>query len=413
LRVIVIGGGVIGLGIAYELARHGSEVTVLERGELGAAASSGNAGWISPALCSAPVPAPGVISQALRWMLRPDSPFLLRPQLDLEFARWLWAFRRACRRDRFQRAVRAFSAFNAGATDALLAWRALGVEFELHRDGLLIAARDPRPLEAERRLYEEVRAAGLEVHVDLLDRTEAQRLEPALSDAVTGGLHSPDEWHVRPESLTAGLRAALLGDGGQIQTGTEVVRLSPGPAGWHVSTSAGSFEAERLVVAAGAETPRLLRPLGAGLPITAAKGYSITAEGDGIRPSRALYLLEARVACSPFDGGVRLAGTLELAGMNLAVNPSRMRAIEKAAETYLRWRPSGSTIEWAGLRPLTPDGLPVIGELRRHPGLFVATGHGMAGVTLAAVTASALAPVVAGKAPAADLVPFLPDRFGL
>jgi D-amino-acid dehydrogenase len=411
MRVSVVGGGVIGLGVAYELARSGADVVVLERARLGCGASLGNAGWVSPALSAAPVPGPGVTAQVLRWMIRSDSPFLLRPRIDRAFVGWLWSFQRACRAPQYAAGMRALVDHNRHAIDSLLRWRRQGVEFELHRSGLIFAALTQAALHEERELYVRLRAAGFPVDFELVDAHALREREPAISDRVIGGMLSRAEWHLRPESLTAGLAAALRRAGAELLEGAVVEELAPEDGGWRLSTSTGSHHAERVVLATGAWGRSLVGPLGYRLPLEAAKGYSITAAGDGIRPRHAVYLLEAKVGCSPYADAVRLAGTLELAGLDLSLNRSRVRAIERSAETYLRWRPVEPQLEWAGLRPLVPDGLPVVGAVPSRPGLFLSTGHGMGGVTQAAASASLLAPFVLGGPEPPELRPLSPARF--
>src|SRR5262249_51455257 len=151
-----------------------------------------------------------------------------------------------------------------------------------------------------------------------------------------------------------------------LHTGVEVVR------------------SECVVLSAGVHTGALLAALGVRLPLEAAKGYSFTDTAPPVRPQRPLYLLESKVGLSPYDGAVRFAGTLELASRDAGVNARRVRALDAAGARYLKgWRASAGRMEWAGMRPLLPDGLPAIGPVPGHPGLFVATGHGMLGVTLA------------------------------
>ena len=412
MRVSVVGGGVIGLGVAYELARSGAEVTVLERARFGGGASLGNAGWVTPALSAAPVPAPGVTAQVLRWMFRSDSPFLLRPRTDRAFLGWLWSFQRACRAPQYAAGMHALVEHNRGAIESLVSWRRQGIDFELHRGGLLFAALSEAALEEERELYVRLQAAGFPVEFELLDANAVREREPAVSDRVIGGMLSRREWHLRPESLTAGLAAALRRAGAELLDGVVVEDLARENGGWRLSTSTGSRQAERVVLATGAWGPALLGSLGYRLPLEAAKGYSITAAGEGVRPQHAVYLLEAKVGCSPYVDAVRLAGTLELAGLDLSLNRPRLRAIERAAEAYLRWRPVDPQLEWAGLRPLAPDGLPVVGAVPGQPGLFISTGHGMAGVTLAAASASLLGPLVLGGPEPPELRPLSPARFG-
>lgn len=411
MRVVVVGAGVVGLGVAYELSRAGAEIVVVDRAESGAGASLGNGGWITPALCAIPLPGPGVVSQALRWMLHAGSPFLLRPRLDPSFLSWLLRFRAACAPAAFEAAMGALVAHNRGATDALLAWRAQGVEFESHREGMVFAALGEKALHDEHALYGKLREAGFPIEVELLAGDALRAREPGLSDDVVGGMVSPSEWHVRPETLTAGLAAAIRLHGGEIVEGTEVTGLEPTARGWRTSTATDAIESDRVVVANGVWAGKLLQPLGYRLRLEGAKGYSVTSVGEGVRPRHSVYLLEARVGCSPFDGAVRLAGTLELAGLSLSLNAKRLWAVKRAASRYLRWRPTDHAFEWAGLRPYAPDGLPVTGAVPGRPGLFVSTGHGMSGITLAAVSAQLLAPHVLDGPEPSELAPLSPARF--
>lgn len=219
---------------------------------------------------------------------------------------------------------------------------------------------------------------------------------------------------MRPESLVDGLVAYLRGARAELLEQVQVHSLVPGgggASGWRVLTSADEIHADRVVVAAGVWSSALLARLGVRIPLEAAKGYSVTATGSGTRPLHALYLTEAKVGCSPYAEGVRLAGTLELTGIDLSLNRRRLDAIARAASVYLRdWSPQGLKLEWAGLRPLTPDGLPFIGAVPCFSNLYLATGHGMLGVTLAPATGEALAPLVLEDRLAPELAPFALDH---
>ncbi|HEV2812614.1 MAG TPA: FAD-dependent oxidoreductase, partial [Solirubrobacteraceae bacterium] len=233
-------------------------------------------------------------------------------------------------------------------------------------------------------------------------------------EAVACGLLARRERHVRPETLTAGLVDDLARRGARIAEGVAVERIAPAArpgAGWRIETRDGALDADRVVVAAGVWSAELLRGCGVRVPLEAAKGYSVTAPGPDPLPRRPLYLTEAKTGASPFaDGSLRLAGTLELAGIDLGLNARRVAAVARAASGYLRdWAPGEARRDWCGLRPLPPDGLPVVGEAR--PGLFVATGHAMLGVTLAPATGEALAPAVLGEAHAPALGGLSPARF--
>jgi D-amino-acid dehydrogenase len=191
-----------------------------------------------------------------------------------------------------------------------------------------------------------------------------------------------------------------------------VDRIERDGAGWALRLAGEVVRSERVVLALGAATGRLLAPLGVRLPLEGAKGYSFTDAAPPVQLRRPLYLLESKVGVSPYDGALRFAGTLELGGRDVSIDQRRVRALDAAGTRYVKgWRASAGRAGWAGLRPLLPDGLPAIGPIPGHDGLFVATGHAMLGITLAPVTAEILAPAVLSGRPALDLAPFSVARF--
>ena len=416
MSVAVVGGGVIGLSVAWSLARRGASVVVVERDRCGSGASAGNAGWVTPGL-SAPVPAPGVMRQAARWMLDADSPLLVRPRIDLDFLRWSVRFARSCRPAAHRSGTAATLALARETTDHFDLLRTEGVEFEMHADGLLYLVRDERALDAWLDGYDELADLGFDGHVTPLDRAALVAAEPAVGPGVAAGLLARRERHVRPETLTRGLVEDLRRRGVRIEEEAAVQGLrAPGSNGhggtWRVETAGGAVDVDRVVVAAGVWSRELLRSVGVSIPLEAAKGYSVTATSPGPVPKVPLYLTEAKIGASPFDdGSLRLAGTLELTGIDLGINARRIEAVVRGAQEYLRaWQPVGGRADWAGLRPMAPDGLPILGEVR--PGLFVATGHSMLGITLAPATGEALAPAVLGQPPSSVITALSASRFG-
>ena len=409
--VTVVGGGIVGLCVAEALQRRDADVCVLERGRCGAQASAGNAGWITPGL-STPIPAPGVVPRALRWMLDPGSPLLVRPTLRPSFLRWSWDFWRSTSPRRYRAGMAALVPLGRRVLAAYDALRDNGVSFEMHADGLLFVAHHERVLEAELAALRAQQALGFTGRVQELSAAEARALEPALSDAVVGGILAADERHVRPETVTAGLSERLREGGTQVREHVPVERIERDGGGWALHAPGEVVRSERVVVAVGARSGAMLAPLGVRLPLEGAKGYSFTDTAPPVRPRRPLYLLESKVGVSPYDAAVRFAGTLELGSRDLEVDGRRLRALDSAGARYLDgWYASVGRKEWAGMRPLLPDGLPAIGAVPGHPGLFVATGHAMLGVTLAPVTAELLAPGILGERPAPELAPFAVGRF--
>jgi D-amino-acid dehydrogenase len=413
-RVAVVGAGVVGLACAWELARRGADVVVLERAGVGGGASHGNTGWVTPSL-TYPLPAPGMVREGLRQLLTGGEAFVLRPSLDPAFVRWLWSFRRNCTSARFDSGIRALLALNRRTLELFDAYRDAGVAFEMHTAGLVVAARTPGGLDLYRRTFQRLRELGYEGGtVDELDAAALAALEPALDRArVRAGLHARVDRFVRPEQLTAGLAERLRADGVEIHEGCELRSLSRSDGGWALQTTSGPVAAQRLVVAAGLPTAPLLRRLGVRVPLMGARGYSVTVAGRGTPPRHALYLAEAKLGLSPFDDGVRVAGVFELGASNDDVSPGVGKRLLASARPYLAgWQPDsdGPVQAWAGLRPATPDGLPLIGALPGVDDIYLATGHGMLGVTLAPATAELLAPLVLEGRAAPELTPFDPAR---
>lgn len=412
-RVVVVGAGVIGLACAYALARRGRDVIVLDKGEPGSGCSKGNTGWITPSL-SAPIPAPGLTRASLKWMLESDSPLYIAPAAAPGMARWLWRFWRYCNQRDFLHGLRAVAEFNRRTLPTFDALERDGVSFELHRSGMLCVFLDEHQMQKVRAEFGHFREFGYPVP-EPVRGAELRRLEPALSEAVRVGFLVEREFHVRPETLVAGYVARLHELGVEIRAGVEVT----GPHGERadglvhgVATTDGPVESEQVLVAAGAWSGQVLDHFGVSLPVQAGKGYSITLTAPERRLVRPLYLGEAKVGGSPFDGATRFAGTMELSGVNETLDRRRLAGIRAAIGRYLRHPVAeGEGAEWVGMRPLTPDGLPLLGRVPGFRTLLLATGHAMLGITMAPVTGELMADLMTEAEPPAALGPFDPGRF--
>lgn len=410
--VLVIGGGVIGVCSAYFLARDGFDVTLVDKDDVCAGSSYGNAGLIVPSH-SVPLAAPGVLWQGLKWMLDPESPFYIKPRLDRDLLAWLWRFRGACSAERVARAIpvlRGLHYASLGLYRELAALDGAGGGFE--QRGVLAVFRTARGYDDalhEARLLE---SHGLPCKP--LDGAAAQALEPALAPDVAGALLFPDDAHLVPAAFVTGLARVAESLGVRVRRATEVLGFeTAGRRIRAVDTTRGRIEADQVVLAAGSWSPGLARPLGLALPIQAAKGYSLTFARPPHGPALPLLLGEARFAVTPMGETLRFAGTLELAGLDLSINRRRVAAIARGAARYLRDVDGLRLLEiWRGLRPCTPDGLPVIGRAARYENLVLATGHAMIGVSLGPVTGKLVAQVAAGAPPLCDLGLLSPARFG-
>jgi D-amino-acid dehydrogenase len=409
VKVIVVGGGAVGLCVAYFLRRARAEVLVAERGRCGHGASFGNAGYITR--FHGPLPAPGVIRDALRWTLKGDSPLRIRPRFDPAFARWLWLFVRISRSGTYDERARALLALNRRTFDLYDDLRENGVQLPAPTLGLLLVCLSPSELDHQIEALDHLRRAGYDDPVDIVDRDGARELEPALSDRVVGALFVRADRSIRPDLVTAALADWLRKNGVEIREETEVRRLRRTAGSWRMETRAGSFSADAVVVAAGIASRELLSPLGIRLPLEAGKGYSFIVNGRGALPRRPMGLMDAKVAYTPFGERARLASFLELGAVDGAVPQSRLDEISRRASPYFRdWQPQQRLEPWAGFRPMTPDGLAFIGRPPAWEQLYVAAGHGTLGLTLAPATGEALAQLVVENVPPDVLFPFRPDR---
>lgn len=400
----------MGLSTAYFLRRAGVEVVLVDAGRCGHGASFGNAGWITR--FHGPVPAPGTLTQALRWTVQGNGPFRIRPRADPALAAWLWRFFRVSRNGRYHERLRALLALNARTFDLYDGLRADGVEFPAPTQGALFTYLTERELDHQLEELSRLREAGYEDPVDVLDGDDARELEPALSDAVVAGVFVPADRCTRPELVTAGLAAWLRSHGVQIREETRVVRLRRSAGSWSAETAAAAIVADAVVVAAGVASRRLVEPFGVKLPLEAGKGYSVVVTGRGLAPRRPVGLMEAKVPYTPFGDSARLTGFLELGATGTMIPPARLDRIVGSVQSYFReWRPERRLQTWAGFRPLTPDGLPFVGRIPRSEGLYVAVGHGTLGFTLGPATGEALAALIAADEASSELLaPFRPDR---
>ena len=408
---IVIGGGIIGAASAHYLAERGARVVLLERGELCSGASYGNAGWIFPSH-GAPLPQPGVIRQALRWLFDPESPFYVKPRLDLELARWLLGFARAATAARAHETLRSNRELSLAslALCAELETRP-GIDFGFARRGLLVLCESVAGLEAAHHELEVLRTLGGVGQA--LSAVDVRALAPRVGDAIAGGVLFPVDAHVQPARLVAALAGLATSRGARILTGHEVLALErEGRRIARVRTTRGEFTASEVVVAGGAWSPGLVRALGLRLPVQGAKGYSVTVRCPPDFGETPLMLAESKVFVTPMGELLRFGGTLELAGLDLSVNLRRVRTVERVIARVLPGVEKAEHVEtWRGLRPLTPDDRPILGRPRGFENLVIATGHGMSGISQGVVSGKLVAELVCGERPSLDVAAFSPDRF--
>ncbi len=409
--VAVVGGGVVGIACALELARRGASVTVLERDRIGSGCSFGNAGWLTPSL-SLPLAAPGMLRKATRWLLDPESPLYIQPRFDAGLARWILGFLAATRRSRFERGAAAMLELCRVSVDL---WEELARRapepFGFERHGLVSVYEHREVFEKARAMAELVARHGIPFEAWSADQVRER--EPAVVGAQVGAYYFPDDAHCEPYPAVVALAAEARRAGVRIVEGAEVyaAERTNGTVG-RLSTTLGALTAGQVVLAAGAWCEDLGRSLGLRVPILGAKGYSLVLPRLERHPRHSIYLAERKIAINPHADALRVSGTLELVRDDLSINRRRVGAIVRGASGMLALpRPLGVRELWRGLRPCAPDGMPLIGRARGVGNLWLATGHQMTGLKTATGTGRLIAELVTGQPPSFDPEPFRADRY--
>ena len=413
-RTVVVGAGIVGLCGAYELARRGVEVVVLDRDTTFDNASCGNAGLFS--IGHYPLTRPGASLRGLRWMFNRSSPLWIRPSLSPDLLRWLWTFHRHCNDAHLQRCLQTLGAMGWRTIQALeeildtesidcLYRRSGWLDLVLDHANLDLATREAKVL------------APLGYRTDRISGAELRRMDGAYRDEVAGAVHYVDSAIIHPGRLVRGLAAASERLGVTIRRGVTVEGLATDRTGRCIGARLSSGEVvrgETVVLAAGIWSDALAASAGVRVKMQPARGYHLQLEGVAQLPTTGGVMHETFVAYNPMGTQLRLAGTLEIAPVGRPWMRRRLGALITGARRYLHGIDSGrATEEWAGYRPCTADGMPVIGFIRETPGLYVATGHAMMGLMLGPITGRMIAAYICGESSTIDpeiLASVRPDR---
>jgi D-amino-acid dehydrogenase len=410
--VLVIGAGIVGLAIAWQLRRQGAQVTVVDPeppGEGGA--SFGNAGAISSSSV-APLAMPGLLKQVPRMLLDPAAPLHVPASYWLRAAPWLLRFVAAARPSVVTRAAAALDALQRLATEQHLELaREVGAPELIHANGHLYLSRDAEKLAKDQAGWDLRRAHG--ARVDILDRAGIEALEPEVAPAYRIGVFLPDHaWCASPHRYAQAVAAAFVAAGGEIRADRIRALTVENGRVTGAQGEARMHQADDVVVAAGAWSARLLAPLGYRIPLETQRGYHVNLQDAGVSISRPVVPADRKVFITPMEGALRVAGTVEFGGLDRAPNEARARLLyEDLAAVFPQARFAGTEGFWMGHRPCLPDSVPVIGPAQRLRGLWFAFGHGHLGLTGSAPTARMLAPAILGRPTNADFAPFAAERF--
>ena len=412
-KVIVAGGGVIGLCAAYYLHKGGHEVVVIERGDIQRGTSFGNAGYVSPSHFI-PLASPGIVAKGLQWMLSASSPFYIKPRLDLDLIKWGLTF--------WRRSSKSFMEKNIPPLNEILHLsRALtsdmrdelGNHFRMEELGCFMLYKSATTEKHEIELAKE--AASLGIETKIFDAKGVQEMEPEVEVNVRGGILYPIDCHLHPGDLMQTIYNYLQSNGVQFQLNTTIEGFEKvGRKVSKVITDKGDFTADEFVLATGSWLPIVTKHLGVELLLQAGKGYSMTFENIERNLRQPAILVDDRVAMTPMGRDLRMGGTMEISGLQSPMLIKRVQSIFKAAKNYYPNLPvsfPSSEKIWWGWRPLSPDGLPYIGRHSKFDNLVLSGGHAMLGLSLAAATGKLVEEIIGGKKTCMDITAFNVERY--
>jgi len=410
--ILIIGGGSIGLHAAYYILKAGRGVTIVESKAVAQGSSAGNAGQIVPSDI-VPLAAPGIILTALKWLFNPkDGPFGMKISLDPDYVSWLLRFALSCTPANVERGIpplRELGLLSARKFSELITIE--GFDCSYRQEGVLYPYKTQPMFERARHESALVSLHGMGVQI--LDQDALREFEPNIQPDVVGGVRYTGDASLDPGKYLSLLAERIRAMDAEFHEDTPVTGFETANGKIiRVHTEKGDFEPQQVVLAAGAWSPDVLRNLSLKLPVQPARGYSMTMSTPDVGPRHTMLLGERKVAITPMGDLLRFTGRLELSDYDTTPNPKRLAAIERAVREYIQLDENLDVKEtWAGLRPTTPDGLPVIGFAPRLSNLIIATGHAMLGLSLGPGTGQVVAELASRQKTGFDLRPLRVDRF--
>jgi D-amino-acid dehydrogenase len=389
-RVAVVGAGIVGACIAYTLQKRGARVTLIDRDEPGRGCSYGNSGAISPGSV-APLAMPGILKSVPGMLLDPESPLRLPLSYLPRALPWLARFVASSRPHAVEDSARRLAAVHADAVQRHLALaREIGAPELVLQRGHLHLYPDEAALAKDAGGWRLREQYGYRFQT--LDRDGILDLEPAIGARYRVGVFLADHATIlNPFRYVQAIVHAWRARGGQLLRGQAGTPARAADGGWSIPVDGARHDFQRVVIAAGAWTPRLLRPLGVRLNLESQRGYHVQFQGASATVSRTVVLADRKVFVTPMEEGLRVGGTVEIGGLARPADPRRAQVLARIARDTFDGLADAPTVEWMGHRPCMPDSVPVIGEVADQPGLWLATGHGHLGLTDSVNTAQLIA----------------------
>lgn len=409
--VIIVGGGIIGLACAHYLIHQNASVRIIEQETIGSGASHGNCGLLHFSgiipLCS-----PGVVQHEIYRAMQGNSPLYIKPALNMARILWLIKFAAHCtpgHKNAASKAKNDILRFSMNLYETLFSEHPIECNFE--KKGLLILFKDKKCFDGYALTNAFLQTYGFAGRA--LDKNQARTMEPAVSKDIAGAWYNEHDWHLRPEMLVDSWKNMLVKKGVMIEEKCKVINFEMEHNKIkHANTIKGQFKADTFILATGAWSPEMKRQLGLSIPIQPGKGYSITMEKPDQSCEIPCLLYERNMVATPWKNGYRLGGTMEFSGFDDTLNQKRLSRLTDGAKEYLNTSQTPPALEqWSGFRPMTYDDLPIIDRSSSHKNLFIATGHGMLGITMATGTGKAICDLITHGKTDINLAPFSMDRF--
>jgi len=411
-KIVIIGGGIVGLSAAYYLHKDGHQVTIIDKSDITSGASFVNAGYITPSHII-PIASPGKIAQGIKWMFNSSSPFYMKPRLNMDFLKWSWYFHKSSTKEKVAKAIPVIKDINLLSRELFVAIKTSGDlgDFQLERKGLLMLYKTDKSYQHEMEVARKASHLGLEVNE--LSAQELAAIEPNIKIDAEGAIHYECDGHTTPTEMMPKLLAFLEASGVEVRKNEEVLDVSfKNDKIERVTTKLNSYVADEVVLAAGSWSGEFSKKINIKLPLQAGKGYRINvARETGI--SMPAILMESSMAVTPMQGFTRFAGTMEFSGINSTIRKERVVAIAKGAKNFypeLEIRQQEIDAAQTGMRPVTPDGMPYIGRSATIQNLTFATGHAMMGWSLGPATGKLVSEVIGEKKLAMNIDAFDPQR---
>lgn len=412
MKVVIIGGGIIGLSSAFYLQQAGHTVTIIDRTDLTDGCSYGNAGYICPSHF-VPLATPGIVKQGLKWMLNARSPFYVKPSLNPTLLRWGWQFVKSATNKHVERSAVPLRDISLLSKSLYEEWTRL-FDFSYDPQGMLELFNTEANAHHAVQTIKDAEALGISAR--LIDKATLAQMEPDTPINALGAIYFPGDAQLYPNQLMKNLLVWLQSKGVLFETKQEVtgfVKTANKVTG--IKTSLKVIDADHVVIAGGVWSGELAKLLQLNIPMVGGRGYSVTFENAPYKVRHSVILSEARVAISPMnDNKIRFGGTMEITPVN---TPPKMQRVQGILESVQRYFPAydiplpAEEKVWYGYRPCSADGLPHIGNMQRYPNVTVATAHSMLGLSLGAGTGKLVSELVDHQQTSMDITPFHVERF--